>query len=214
LKLTSPRRRKLRQITRSSCRYEPAPAGPRRCPSRTFLLMLPAQLHYPLPVLRGSGTRFTTTATTRAFGADAAKLKSLFAVGGVDFCKVASWDQPESVEKDLVAVADLRCGFGSRWSRLPATVQESPDVFDEHDYAFGASARRLLLQGVAPRETRLKYQLERYSILHLATHGYFQPEGMKSMWARGEGRRRQRRDSHGRTDEAPTRQAAWIYCRG
>ena len=113
---------------------------------------------------------------------DAAKLNSLLAVGGVDFRKVASWDQPESDAKSPVVEATLRGGFGSRWSRLPATVQESQDVFDEHDYAFETGGRRLLLQGDAPSETRLKYELERYSILHLATHGYFQPEGMKSMW--------------------------------
>ena len=40
----------------------------------------------------------------------------------------------------------------------------------------------LLLQGRAPSEGRLKHEVERHRVLHLATHGYFQPEGLPSMW--------------------------------
>ena len=33
-----------------------------------------------------------------------------------------------------------------------------------------------------PSEERLKHELENHAVLHLATHGFFQPEGTPSMW--------------------------------
>ncbi len=116
---------------------------------------------------------------------------SLLAVVGVDFRKSSDWDLAEASTEsvDFVAMADvgledsaLRGSFTDYWGRLPATEYESQVVADMHEDAFGEDSRRSLLQGGEPSEERLKHELERHSVLHLATHGYFQPEGMPSMW--------------------------------
>jgi CHAT domain-containing protein len=54
-------------------------------------------------------------------------------------------------------------------------------VHDLHEAAFGAGTR-LLLTADAATEERIKLELERHSVLHLATHGFFNPEGTVSMW--------------------------------
>lgn len=76
----------------------------------------------------------------------------------------------------------LRGSFASYWGRLPATGYESQVVSDMHEDALGDRATRLLLQGADATEERLKLEMPRHAILHLATHGFFQPEGLPSMW--------------------------------
>jgi len=39
-----------------------------------------------------------------------------------------------------------------------------------------------LLQAAAPTEERLKQELQHASVLHIATHGFFNPDGLPSMW--------------------------------
>ncbi len=119
-------------------------------------------------------------------GEPGVELDSLLAVGAVDFRKRTDWalDQAPSAELDLVAMADtdLRGSFSDYWGRLPATEYESQVVSDMHEDAFGDDGRRLLLQGGEPGEGRLKHELQHHAVLHLATHGFFQPEGVPSMW--------------------------------
>ena len=43
-------------------------------------------------------------------------------------------------------------------------------------------ADRLLLTAREATEERVKRELERYRVVHLATHGFFQPSGLPSMW--------------------------------
>jgi CHAT domain-containing protein len=44
------------------------------------------------------------------------------------------------------------------------------------------AGKRLHLSGHEATEERVKEELSRHSIIHLATHGFFQPEGLPSMW--------------------------------
>ncbi len=105
---------------------------------------------------------------------------SLLAVGAVDF-----ENRGEDGDLALAAVAgggrtsSLRGGFGMTWRGLPATGPEARAVADLHA---GSGAEELLLFGPAATEERLKRELSRHAVLHLATHGFFQPEGTASMW--------------------------------
>ena len=109
-----------------------------------------------------------------------AALDSLLAAGGVDFRSRAAWSRAE--EESPAPASSLRGGFADYWPRLPATAPESQVVFDLHEDVFGEGGQRLLLQGVEVTEERLKHELPRYASLHLATHGFFQPEGLPSIW--------------------------------
>ena len=106
---------------------------------------------------------------------------SLLAIGGVDFRRRA--DRPgEDPMGGTEERADSRGGFNAYWGRLPATEYESQVVTDMHADATEDQGRSLLLQGADATEERLKAEMPRHAILHLATHGFFQPEGLPSMW--------------------------------
>ena len=76
----------------------------------------------------------------------------------------------------------MRGGFLNRWYSLPATEGESRAISELHeDYL--EEGERLLLTARDATEERLKHELPRHNIVHLATHGFFQPEGLPSMWA-------------------------------
>jgi CHAT domain-containing protein/tetratricopeptide (TPR) repeat protein len=117
---------------------------------------------------------------------------SLLAVGGVDFRRRPAMNEKagSATEKtaepgsgSVVIPSDsLRGSFTDYWGRLPATAYESQVVKDMHEDAFLATTTRLLLQGPEASEERLKAEMPRHAILHLATHGFFQPEGLPSMW--------------------------------
>ena len=110
---------------------------------------------------------------------------SLLVGGGIDFKKRAGLEK-EAVENSPIA-ASATCGDALRgrldrfWSKLPHTESEAQTVSDLHETAF-ADGKRLFLSAEAPTEERLKQELPRYSVAHLATHGFFNPEGTVSMW--------------------------------
>jgi tetratricopeptide (TPR) repeat protein len=109
-----------------------------------------------------------------------APLDSLLAVGGVDFRSRGELQEQEP--SDLVALTSpVRGRFTDYWGSLPATQYESQVVFDLHEDEF-AEGERQLLQGDAPTEERLKRELQRHSVVHLATHGFFNPAGIPSLW--------------------------------
>ncbi len=118
----------------------------------------------------------------RATGEPGEVAGDLLAVGGVDFRRGEAFQAEPIAAAETRAPSDLRGSFTDYWGRLPATEYESQVVLDLHADAFEGEASRLLLQGSAPTEPRLARELPRHSILHLATHGFFQPEGMPSMW--------------------------------
>jgi CHAT domain-containing protein len=110
---------------------------------------------------------------------------SLLAVGGVDFKKRAELEEKSSAGVPIAAVAsmsdELRGSLNHFWSRLPHTENEAQTVSDLFEAAFPAG-ERLFLSGDLPSEERLKQELPRHPVAHLATHGFFNPEGTVSMW--------------------------------
>ena len=77
---------------------------------------------------------------------------------------------------------DVRGGFLDRWPSLPATDEEARAIYELHEDRFEAAASRLLLTSREATEERLKHELPHHAVIHLATHGFFQPEGLPSMW--------------------------------
>jgi CHAT domain-containing protein/Tfp pilus assembly protein PilF len=111
---------------------------------------------------------------------------SLVSVGGVDFGDRGTLDEdasPRSTESEAYALSSnaLRGSF-DYWQSLPATSGESQAVVDLHKAAFPLDGRRTLRQREQATEEVLKIELPRRNVAHLATHGFFQPEGLTNMW--------------------------------
>ena len=115
---------------------------------------------------------------------------SLLCVGDVDYGERGdlTWQtakQPggEAAAPDPSPLVSLRGGFSNHWTSLPATDLESLAISKLHEERF-ASATCLTLRGSDATEERVKFELPRFAVVHLATHGFFQPEGLPSMWKR------------------------------
>ncbi len=95
---------------------------------------------------------------------------------------------PSSGSSSLVSVGDVRFdgtgeatprtpggGGGKRWAPLPATAYESRVVLDLHAEKFGEQAPRVLLTGAGATKARVRDEMSRAKVLHLATHAFFEP---------------------------------------
>ncbi len=114
--------------------------------------------------------------------------RGLLCVGNVDYRRPGdlSWRKKTEGGDNLVtklrSLPDYSRGFSDRWYRLPWTLSECAAVTDLHDEVFGESAGQLWLNGREATEERVKAELPSYRVAHIATHGFFQPEGLPSMW--------------------------------
>ncbi len=107
-----------------------------------------------------------------------AEHRSLLAVGGVDFdLRTATVDASSPA-----GTSRLRGAMARTWGALPATEVEAQVVRGLWTKVFGEDAPQLVLGGEAATEERLCVELQRHSVVHLATHGFFQPEGLPSLW--------------------------------
>jgi len=125
----------------------------------------------------------------RAVGAGPGRFDSLLCVGGVDFdARVEAPPELEAQEPVLASYAPLpekstlRGSIGTTWSPLPATEIESAAVIELFDRQFDSSARKLLTREQATEE-QLKSACPQFAVLHMATHAFFLPEGLVSLWA-------------------------------
>ncbi len=111
-------------------------------------------------------------------------LDSLLCMGGVNYGRRSGLPDGEQADSRgaLASASDLRGTFAHSWPALPYTIQESEIVTELHARAF-AGGRRLLVQEAEATEERLKRELSGHSVVHLATHGFFNPEGVPSLWA-------------------------------
>ena len=100
--------------------------------------------------------------------------RSLLAVGAVDY------DDGEKPRAARV-VASLRGPVEGRWPTLPGTALEIDDVRGRHEAAFGESVGRRIVTRAAATEECLKLELPKAGFVHLATHGFFRPEGRPSL---------------------------------
>jgi CHAT domain-containing protein len=102
------------------------------------------------------------------------------------------------------------------WSPLAFTSTESGAVVALHDEAFPRGST-LLLSGSDPTEERLKAELPRHGVAHLATHGFFAPEGLPSMFdsaLEGTGESDARPGTAGRLDGYAPGLLSGIVCAG
>jgi len=104
---------------------------------------------------------------------------SLLSVGGVDFTARSELEL-EVPALAISASAKSRGGFTDYWAKLPQTAYESQVVNDLFEASHGGHAT--LIQGAEATEERLKRELPKHSVLHLATHGFFNPVGLPSLW--------------------------------
>ncbi len=100
----------------------------------------------------------------------------LLVAGGIDY------NGSVRPPRDLVADADTRGGYRRRWSRLRATAQEADSIVEIHEQSKSKDSPRLFLEKKSATEEHIKHEMPNYRYIHLATHGYFQPEGLPSMW--------------------------------
>jgi CHAT domain-containing protein/tetratricopeptide (TPR) repeat protein len=99
---------------------------------------------------------------------------SLLAAGAFDY------DAEAPVARDVVRAAEQRGSFNPVWDPLSLSGGEADGVAARHKRAFPRASRLLLMQD-APTESRLKRELPKYDVLHLATHGYSLLDGAASI---------------------------------
>ncbi|NQU49144.1 MAG: CHAT domain-containing protein, partial [Planctomycetes bacterium] len=109
----------------------------------------------------------------------------VFVVGDVNYFK-----------RDSVGVADAsvdssRSRLGQQWSSLSATREEIQAVQDLHTYVLEWESELTVLTGTSASEEQIRLGLPGNRYLHLATHGYFEPEHLPSLVADLGGRRRE-----------------------
>jgi len=103
--------------------------------------------------------------------------RGLLAVGGVDYDR----RETEAPQREAAAPGSIRGSWSERWYPLDWTRYEAESLTAEYQRAREEDPA-LLLQGAAATERRLKAEMPRHGFLHVATHGFFQPEGLPSMW--------------------------------
>ncbi len=93
--------------------------------------------------------------------------RDLLCIGGVDY-------RGEPGEKR---------GAHKVWTSLPSTKSEIGTIAELHEQKYPDRERTVLMRKDAT-EGRLKEELSLYRVIHLATHGFSNPNGLPSMWDR------------------------------
>jgi len=170
----------------------------------------------PFEVLRGDDDRYLVEARAFVYLTDPTDIvrrssraavapRALLAVGGVDYehgehKAPAPEPAPGAASAPTAAAAESpplpRGGWTAAWSPLPATATEVSRVVAVHRAAF-VEAHDTVLTGAAATEEALKMALPDFGVLHLATHGYFNPEGLPSLEAAAQAEVDRPRDADG-----------------
>jgi CHAT domain-containing protein len=111
---------------------------------------------------------------------------SLLLVGSVNYLEkdtlALKKQEKKELSSNILASAEIQRSFNSFWGPLPGTNQEVQDIAAMHQMRFKDKPNRLVLQEGSASEERLKTEMPKYGFVHIATHGFFQPEGLPSMW--------------------------------
>ena len=102
----------------------------------------------------------------------------LLAVGDVDFWSRAELEDPATEP----TYTDDRARVTRTWPSLAGTRGEVEAIAALHRRAGVDGEAQLLLEGEDATEERIKQDVSSFTHVHLATHGYFLPEGMPSAW--------------------------------
>jgi len=100
---------------------------------------------------------------------------SLFAVGDVNYF------QRDDVAKSIAAEPSTRSRIGDAWNSLPATRDELQALRDLHNYILEWDSPLTVLEGKAATEERIRAELPGKRYVHIATHGYFEPDHLPSL---------------------------------
>jgi tetratricopeptide (TPR) repeat protein/CHAT domain-containing protein len=102
------------------------------------------------------------------------------AVGDVDYSRA------EEARGPIVVASATRSRLGVTWSSLPATREELAFQRGLHDRSLDWEAPLLELEGEAATEEAVREALPGQRYVHLATHGYFEPDDLPSLVANAE----------------------------
>jgi CHAT domain-containing protein/tetratricopeptide (TPR) repeat protein len=115
--------------------------------------------------------------------------RELLLVGGVDYDqREGDRGAPRWSDEELSAVARIRgtareTAEGLRWGALPGTSGEAAAIGGLFSVGDGGGAGVMVLEGAAATEERFRALAPTSRILHVATHGFFAPEGRRSTLA-------------------------------
>lgn len=99
----------------------------------------------------------------------------MLAVGGINYFKRDSAPSAEEHE------AMERSRIGDSWSTLPGTREELISLTDLHQHALDWPTPLTTIDGAAATEERIRAELPGNRYLHIATHGYFEPDHLPSL---------------------------------
>lgn len=109
---------------------------------------------------------------------------SILTLGAVDY------DAPEGepVASELLAASSspLRGGLQPYWLPLPDTGREAEGIGHLARQFLGSQVDIVALSGAKATEELLEASLPGRQVLHLATHGFFQPAGLTSLWTQAQ----------------------------
>jgi len=99
----------------------------------------------------------------------------LLAVGGVNFFR------RDDVAPSEESGPTSRSRVGSSWSSLPATRDEMQALRDLHEFVLEWESPITVIAGKAATEERVRAELPGKRYVHIATHGYFEPDHLPSL---------------------------------
>ncbi len=100
---------------------------------------------------------------------------SLLAIGGIDYFLR---DDPPEIR---ATAASTRSRVRDSWDSLPATKLELQSLRDLHDSALEWESPMTVIEGKAATEERIRAELPGHRYVHIATHGYFEPDHLPSL---------------------------------
>ncbi|MBC8404480.1 MAG: tetratricopeptide repeat protein, partial [Planctomycetes bacterium] len=100
---------------------------------------------------------------------------SLLAVGDVNYFL------RDDAPKDVEAKATTRSRIGASWNSLPATRDELQSLRDLHDFILEWESPMTVVKRKAATEERIRMELPGHRYIHIATHGYFEPDHLPSL---------------------------------
>lgn len=118
-----------------------------------------------------------STRLLQAGKSSAAREGSLLAVGGVNYFK------RDKVNHRAAGGSSLRSRLGQTWAPLSGTRSEVESLQAMIEHVLEWTAPVTVLTGTAASEEQVRAQLAGHRYLHLATHGYFEPDHLPSLVA-------------------------------
>ncbi|MBC8405651.1 MAG: tetratricopeptide repeat protein [Planctomycetes bacterium] len=99
----------------------------------------------------------------------------LLAVGGVNYFRRGDHARSNT------SGSSIRSRVGESWSSLPATRDEMQSLRDLHDFILEWESPITVVEGKAATEERIRAELPGKRYVHIATHGYFEPDHLPSL---------------------------------